>query len=840
MNKEYQQLLRICSYDHGGYVAWGWWKGWDGPEGLKDYMRRSISRLDRFPNLKWGFHVEGATWEWVLANDPSFVSEFKNWVDNTYRGRISLSSGGYGQPLSCTIGEESNIRHLTYDKEAYDRLGYKINIYMQNEHGFFPQMPQLLKQVGIDKAIMRTVWGMYGINPEVNASKVRWHSPEGTWVETIPTYIGGNFGLGKNAWDTRIFIGLEGYIDFEPFRKHYLENGVSHPLAVRIDDYPLPRDTDGSGGFNRLCSYSDMPGYRWVTGEEAFEEIPMEDVDLYTDIDDYPIQMPWGFEGNIFWNLSRQAESKILIAERLAAINTLYKGATWEEYIDRAWKKLLIAQHHDVNICGVSSGGEYGELMLDVAKDFYGEAISLSDIVIKATLRAILGEFNGGTFDRAIVVYNPVGWVRDDIVYVRVKSDKSKLPKDFAITYEGKPVQFQKISTEITAGGYISYTTLAIHMYMEPLSFKVLNLSFIYDEPVLVNGLRVSEIAEEIVVFTDWGKVTVNNETGEYIAYDSENKALLVPGTRNGIFTAVIDEQPCTSVPQKITIEENGPHYCIVHTVGEIGTVSYASDAIIYKAKQRVDFKTTFDVHGQTIGESSIPSEWDGKDEPVVQEKKLLVHFTPYINGEITVTQDFPFSIGETKNRQINTGSWVDMSDHDQGMTMSNKGTMGYLRDGSTLSNILLYSGKYSWGQVQAYLNGSYTLEYSISFHKGNWLNGKAQQIGVEYNLPLVGFSEAPRGGKVSPEGAGFSIVDSKTGKLCENIMVSAIYTRKGKVYLRLYDFIGECETNIKINRGNQPVKLVPVNLLHEKCGDPMESAVIPTYGISTFHITAE
>jgi hypothetical protein len=436
---ENQPLLRICSYDHGGYVAWGWWKGWDGPGGLKEFMRRSIHRLDEFPKLKWGFHIEGATWDWALANDPEFVIEFKEWVDHTYAGRISLSSGGYGQPLSCTIGEEANIRHLTYDYEAYGKLGYKINIYMQNEHGFFPQLPQLLKQAGIDKAIMRTVWGMYGINPEINASKVRWRSPEGTWVEAIPTYIGGNRGLGKNTWATRIIIGLEDYIDFEPYRRHYLEQGISHPFAIRIDDYPLPRDNDVSGGFNRLCSYSDMPGYRWVTGEEAFEEIPMEDIYLDTVIDDYPIQMPWGFQGNIFWNLSRQAENSMLIAERLAAVSTLCKSASWEEFIDRAWKKLLVAQHHDVNICGVSSGGEYGLLMLDVAKDFYGEAIKLADTVMQASLRTILSNLGSETSDRLIVIFNPSNWVRESVVNVRVKSDMKRIPKGFRVTHAGKP-----------------------------------------------------------------------------------------------------------------------------------------------------------------------------------------------------------------------------------------------------------------------------------------------------------------------------------------------------------------------------------------------------------------
>ena len=254
-------------------------------------------------------------------------------MDGPYAGRISLSSGGYGQPLSCTIGEEANVRHLVYDREVYDRLGYRVNIYMQNEHGFFPQMPQLLRGVGIDKAILRTVWGMYGICPEIDASKVRWRSPDGSWVEAIPTYVGGNRGLGKNAWDTRIIIGLEGPIDFEPFRRYCLDRGIRYPVAVRIDDYPLPYEHDGSGGFSRLCSFSDKPGYRWVTGEEAFAEIPLDNVTLDTTIDDYPIQMPWGYLGNIFWNLSRRAETALLTAERLAAINAIHNGASWEDML---------------------------------------------------------------------------------------------------------------------------------------------------------------------------------------------------------------------------------------------------------------------------------------------------------------------------------------------------------------------------------------------------------------------------------------------------------------------------------------------------------------------------
>ncbi len=837
---EYEPILRICSYDHGGYVAWGWWKGWDGPGGLKDYMRRSIARLDKFPKLKWGFHIEGATWDWVVENDPAFVAEFKDWVSNKYAGRISLSSGGYGQPLSCTIGEESNIRHLTYDRTAYERIGYRINIYMQNEHGFFPQLPQILRQVGIDKAILRTVWGMYGIPPEINASKVRWRSPEGSWVETIPTYIGENRGLGKNTWDTRIIIGLEGYIDFEPFRKHYLEQGVRYPIAVRIDDYPLPRDEDGSGGFNRLCSYSDMPGYRWVTGEEAFEEIPAEDAFLDTVIDDYPIQMPWGFQGNIFWNLSRQAENAILTAERLAALNSMAKGAHWEETFDRAWKKLLIAQHHDVNICGVSSGGEYGELMLDVAKDFYGEAISLANAAATASFKALLSNFYSRNSDRVIAVYNPTNWTRNSVVTFRVKSEKQRLPKGFRVSCDGEILEHQVIETEIKPGGYISQTTLAVSVNMDPLSFKLLNLDFVYEDLDPEKGMKTYETDYETVIVTNWGKIAINKVTGECMAYDSEGGELLVPDKGNGTFTACVNDRFCSSVPDMITVKINGPLVSVIHITGKTGSIKFNEEVTVFRDDPRLDFKTTFEVHGETIGETSIPSEWDGKDEPVVQEKKLTVHFTPSLKGNISVAQDFPFSVGETHNEKINAGCWVDASDESRGITIANHGTMGYIWNGQTMSNILLYSGKYSWGEVQAFLDGSYTLEYSVSFHKGTWKIGKAHKLGISYNLPVIGISGSPRGGKLSPENFRIAINDPATGANCPNMILSALYTRDNRKYIRLYEYLGEAVTKIQVRLAGRVIKITPVNLLHQDISEAAETAEIPAYGIRTFRLTAD
>ncbi len=841
-------VLRIVGYDHGGYVAWGWWKGWDGPGGVKESIARAMARLDRYPRLKWGFHVDGATWDWALDNDPQFVHEFLSLVDTRYRGRISLSSGGYGQPLSWTIGGEANVRQLVYDQEVYARLGRTIGIYMQNEHGFFPQMPQLLRGVGIDKAILRTVWGMYGICPEIDGSKVRWRSPDGSWVEAVPTYKGGNRGLGKNAWDTRIIIGLEGRIDFEPFRSHYLTRGIRFPVAVRIDDFGLPKEDDGSGGFDRLCSFSDAPGYRWVTGEEAFSEIPLEPLTLDARLDDFQIQMPWGYQGNLFWNLSRLAECELLTAERLAALNTRCGGAGWEPTLRSAWKSLLTAQHHDINICGVSSGGEYGEFLFDVAERLYGDATKAARTVTASVLKSMCLRAASGVgtadrpadrpADRTIVAFNPLGWDRTAIAEVKVKSNKGAKPAGFSLTRDGVPLEFQVVDTKDEPGGFLSTTTLAVGVPVKALGFTSADLSFLASPPPSDATNTVRKLSSSVEISTLWGAVAIG-ETGELLVRDGEGRQLLEPGQGNGRLSGYVEGKLCESSIARLEVLSAGPLYSVVRAAGDIGGLKCAMDIKTYRDTPRIDFQTSVVVHGERIGATRVEAEWEGKDEPMDQEKKLSVRFAPALGPHRRVLQDAPFSVDETTNRSICAGLWGNVSDGSRSVTLSNRGAMGYLWDGRTLRNILLYSGLYSWGERHAFLDGTYRAEYSLSFHTGENPARDAQRAGHEYNFPLAGLSATPRGGTLSLPGIGLEIVDADTGRSCPGLLVSALYTVGDQLFVRLHDWEGTRSTNVRILLCGTPVETVPVDLLHAETGPSGSSAEVPPFGIRTFRLKA-
>ncbi|NLG84583.1 MAG: hypothetical protein GX493_08280 [Firmicutes bacterium] len=79
--------------------------------------------------------------------------------------------------------------------------------------------------------------------------------------------------------------------------------------------------------------------------------------------------------------------------------------------------------------------------------------------------------------------------------------------------------------------------------------------------------------------------------------------------------------------------------------------------------------------------------------------------------------------------------------------------------------------------------------------------------------------------------------MEAATGSPCENLIVSAFYPYEGRVYLRLYEYLGVPATTIRVLVGGRPVGLVPVDLLHREIGEKDARAVIPAFGIKTFRL---
>ena len=94
---------------------------------------------------------------------------------------------------------------------------------------------------------------------------------------------------------------------------------------------------------------------------------------------DFTVRMPWGYCGNEIWNESRKAEVEILIAERLAAFSKMYGGEAFENDLDKAWKDLLLAQHHDIQIVG----------LIPEARKLLPRSYETSNLVIEKSMNSL-------------------------------------------------------------------------------------------------------------------------------------------------------------------------------------------------------------------------------------------------------------------------------------------------------------------------------------------------------------------------------------------------------------------------------------------------------------------
>jgi len=351
--------LYLLTYDHGGMVLWG-------RDHFLERLRSAVAWLDRYPGFKIGLDNEAYTYDHLAAREPDVLKELRGYLEK-YAGRFGIGTCTYGQPLSQFIGEESNVRQIGYALEADRRhLGCAPPVYLMSEHAMHCQIPQLLAGFGFTGAIMRTHFMMYGYNPTFRVPVGWWVGVDGSRIPAVPTYEGEGAEFGRTTSDNWIltrYPGPECSTPLEKWREQF--PGIRPLLASRADDSGLRRE-------ELVKQYEGKPLYRWILLEDLFSAFPPPSADMSTGPNDFHARMPWGYCGNEIWNLSRRAEVKVMTAERLAALARVLGGPDREADIRQAWKDLLVAQHHDIQICG----------LLPDARRFLPASIAASERVI--------------------------------------------------------------------------------------------------------------------------------------------------------------------------------------------------------------------------------------------------------------------------------------------------------------------------------------------------------------------------------------------------------------------------------------------------------------------------
>jgi len=794
--------LYLLTYDHGGMVLWG-------RDQFLEGLRNATAWLDRYPGFKIGLDNEAYTYDYLAEHEPQILDEIRADLKK-YAGRFGIGTCTYGQPLSQFINEESNVRQIGYALEADRRLlGSAPTVYLMSEHANHSQIPQLLAGFGFTGSIMRTHFMMYGYNPTFNVATGWWVGADGSRIPTVPTYEGEGAEFGRTTVDNWIltrFPSPDSKMSPEEFRAKFA--AISPLLASRADDTKLRRE-------ELVKRYEGRPGYRWILLEELFPAFPKPIQELKTGPNDFHVRMPWGYCGNEIWNLSRRAEVAVLTAERLAAIERLLGGADREKEIRAAWKNLLVAQHHDIQICG----------LLPDARKFLPASIAASDRVTSASLRYVASQMKSEGAAQ-LTVFNPLSWPRKEWVETGVALPR-RAATAMAVKSGEQAVPAAALSANRYSDGSIQEARLAFAAEVPALGFAAYSL------------VRTSETAAQrpagieldtatLRVTTPHLDVRLNPEGGIASIVDRRSgAAILKPGPRGGFFAGRIDGKDCESKGAWVVEPaRGGAPWAVARESGLIGGIPYRFEMIVRADAPRLDCKATFHFEGQKIGRLSNDKR-DNKSG-FVHEEKLRFKLFPAVGEGAIGVRDLPFVVAETPDRYVEGNYWTALSDGKVGVAVFNRGTMGSVRESDGAFSVpLAHAMYYVWGTRM--LNGDFSYEFAIYPFTGDWRKADLHRRALEYNFPVVSVCGASGDGRL---GNRVSLLDIPSS----DVILSAFYSEGGKTYVRMYEHQGR-DTKAAINYLPGPARLTEVNLAGSELGPAQQPMALRPWQIRTVRI---
>ena len=752
-----QQPMYMLTYDHGGLILWG-------TDHFRERLRNAIEWIDKYPGFKIGLDNEAYVYDYMHQHDPDLLKELQGYLKK-YPNRFGIGSCTYGQPLSQFIGGESNIRQIGYAVEAVQKyFDYTPHIYLMSEHANHSQIPQILKGFGFDGAIMRTHFMMYGFNPTYDAAFGWWTGMDGSRIPTVPTYTGEGAEFFKTTVDTWIltrYPSEDAKQSLHDFRTQFAH--INPLLATRADDSGLRRE-------ELVREYEGNTLFRWILLDDLLDLYEKPVVEFVARPDDFTVRMPWGYCGNEIWNMSRQAEVRVLTAERLAAFEYLYGGANREQDCHESWKNLLVAQHHDVQIVG----------LIPDAKKFLSTSLSASNHVIEKSLQFFADRLTGKGVQQ-ITVFNPVSWQRSEWIETRVDFKKGEA-QDINIYYGNSIVPSVVLEAHRFSDGSLLQGKVAFMAELPPMSVNSYSVVPVPERsPELSRGILFDQ--QQLSIETPFYQVKLHDQGGlaSFIQKES-GKNIFIDGKRSGIFCGQIDGKVCESRGRWSIdkVDHTAPEIKASER-GFIADIPYTLDMIFSSTTPRIDCSVHFHFDNQKIGKLS--DNLRDRTSAFIHEKKLRFKIFPALGENVTGLKDLPFVITETSNQVVEGNYWMAVTDNFSGLAIFNQGTMGSVREADGgFSLPLAFAMYYIWGTRM--LQGDYSYEFALLPFSGQWPSANLHRQALEYNFPVQTTCGAP-GNATFAHHVDVLTTDS------DQVLTSALYIHKNKVTMRMFEHAG-------------------------------------------------
>ena len=790
--KPYLQQFKIHAVGNS-HIDMAWlWPWTETVEVVRNTFQSVLDLMREYPDFT--FTMSSArTYEWIEEKYPDM---FKQISERVREGRWEVIGGMWVEPdLNMPDGESLTRQILIGKRYFQSRFGVDVKIgWNPDSFGYNAQLPQIYKKSGMDYFVtQKLLWAH-----EFTTFPYKffwWQAPDGSRLLTYfpRDYAGGIEGpsMAKDlsVWAPSIY-GSKLNETPETMHLYGVGDHGGGPTRLMLDsakelmspDIVYPRFELGAATafFNELDK--KLPALN----------VPTWNGELY-----------FQYHRGVFTTQAetkqriRRSEEVMLNAEKFASLALLDGRAYPQEEMNRAWKRLLFDDFHDI-IPGSGIGVNY----LDARRNLQDVRL-FGNGVIENSLEEIAAHVNTQGENKLgegvpILVVNPLAWARTGVVEVEAQLPR-RAPHILVTDAAGKVAESQLLGIDPKTQK-VRFLLLA--------STPSLGYKTYFVRGTMGGATNHSKLmATADTLENEFVRVQIDSQTGCMISlFDKRgNREALAPaetdtgGPRDKICGNLL--QTFVDKPERwdawnidadfekqhwdldkadeIKLVEDGPLRAIIRIRKHFQNSTFIQDVTLYPASPRVDVNMQVEWHEKHI---LLKVAF-----PVSAHSERATFEIPYGSVERPTTRNTP---AEKAQFEVPAIRWADISDEKHGFSLVNNSKYGYDAKGNVLRLSLLRSPE--WPDPHAD-EGHHEFTYSLYPHAGSWREALTVRQGYELNYELLAVPTEKHQGALPGEHA---FVEVKA----ENVVLTAFKKAEDDdaLIVRFYEWAGK-ETEVKI-----------------------------------------
>jgi len=803
------QVIAIGKSHIDAAWLWHWYQTRD--DKCPATFSAAILHSRQYPGFTYN-QSSGQYYQWVKEVDPALFAEIKKAEKD---GRWNIVGGMWVEPDGNMPEGESFVRQFFYGQRFYlENFGRLTDVaWMEDSFGYNWNLPQVAAKSGIKYMFTaKPTWNGHNLFP---FHLFRWQSPDGTSLLThISLTVGGGNYFPFNEYapldNDNYFLSDLSKVDGNSRAARYrVTRQLLKPGAKLIANYlttpaeiksALSQDLmttvgvfygKGDGG------HGPVPGE--IENQMALEKLGYARIgssdQLFTLLEKYSDRIPtWNdeiyfeYHQGVFttheWikRANRKAEAILRTAEASAGIAHIFGAEYPLAKLTKIWKIVLLNQFHDI-----IPGSSIREVYQDSAVQ-HKQVQDDANQLINGALNSLSLKINTQPPSdglEPIIVFNPLGWQRSDVVKYEIKGNG----KYRVFDQNGKELPSQIASAEIggqsdstCSSAIVCKASGAPYLYFKPDSLPALGWKTFYvkaGEASAMAGPSVKESAEQIEIENDLIRISVCKKSGLIKSlYDKRlnQEMLKSPSNKIAAYTDKPNEYPAWNlaedylarpipVPEAASVKvvDQGPVFVRVLVDRPGKPTSFKQWITVRQGSPLVEMIAWSDLHWK---DCIIKVEYN----TVVDTDKVATEI-PYAVIERSTHPTVPWDQART---EMPVEKWVDLSTKDFGISLINFGKYAFslTEDGMGFRISVIKNARYPTAAMEAYEvkpitklipeketdPGEHWAHLALLPHPGDWKSADVFQDAYEYNTPVVVYRASAHKGDLPSEASLFSL----------------------------------------------------------------------------------